>query len=169
MKLLTPQNERERLQVLRQYQILDTPAEERFDTLVRQAAEKFGTPIALFSVIDADRQWFKSRVGLNIEEATRVESFCGHVIATNAPLVVEDTSSDVTFATSPFVVGYPKIAFYAGVPIRAANGMPLGTLCIIDRSPRSFPWHQFLELQEMGRLIELQLEKRATEEKVLKH
>jgi len=160
-----PHREKKRLQVLVQYEILDTPAEEGFDDVTLQMADRFDVPIALFSLIDKNRQWFKSKVGLDIQEADRTDSFCGHVVATNSPLIVEDTSKDIGLAGNPFVVGYPKIGFYAGVPVRASDETPLGTICIIDHVPRNFPWNQFQELRELGRIVEARLEERQAEKK----
>jgi GAF domain-containing protein len=150
--------EEKRLQVLHQYHILDTLPEPCFDTIVLQASRHCRVPIALFTLIDESRQWFKANVGLDIEETDRAVSFCAHAVASDAPLVVEDTLKDYRFAANPLVVGHPKIRFYAGVPVRAASNEPLGTLCVIDHFPRSFPWKDFLLLQELAKQIEAQLE-----------
>lgn len=161
-----PFSERERLWVLRRYALLDTPAEDCFDELVQTTARRFNTPIALFSLIDEDREWFKSRVGINISQAPRTDSFCSHVVAVNAPLVVEDTSKDPQFESNQFVQGYPHVGFYAGVPVRSLSGHPLGALCIIDRAPRSFPWEDFQALQTLAGQLELRLEERQAESEV---
>jgi GAF domain-containing protein len=158
-----PYNEKERLRVLGQYNILDTPPEDRFDAIVLRAASQFNVPIALFSLIDESRQWCKSQIGLDIRETDRAISFCAHVIAIDAPLVVEDTSTNDEFANNPLVVGHPRISFYAGVPVRALTGEPLGALCIIDTSARRFPWKDFLLLGELAGQIEVQLEARQAE------
>lgn len=163
MKPLLPFNENERLRILGQYNILDTPPEDRFDEIVRCAARQFKTPIALFTLIDANRQWCKSRIGSDNRETDRAISFCAHVVAINGPLVIEDTSTNEEFANNPLVVGHPRIAFYAGVPVRALTGEPLGALCISDTSPRRFPWQDFLLLKEMAAQIEVQLEARQAE------
>lgn len=159
-----PHREKKRLQALNEYEILDTPAETAFDDVIAEAAQRFNVPIALFSLIDERRQWFKSKVGIGIEEADRADSFCGHVIATNSPLIIEDTSKDIAFSDNPFVVGYPKIGFYAGVPVRAKEDSPLGTVCIIDHVPRKFPWGEFQSLRELGRIVESRLEARRAEQ-----
>ena len=155
-----PYQEQKRLQVLHRYQILDTLPEPCFDTIVLQAARRCRAPIALFTLIDESRQWFKSRVGFEAEETDRAVSFCAHAVGSNAPLVVEDTLNDDRFDRNPLVVGDPKIRFYAGVPIHAASGEPLGALCVIDYFPRSFPWGDFLILQQLAKDIEVQLEVR---------
>lgn len=164
MQPLVPNNEQERLRVLAQYNILDTPPEDRFDAIVLRAASQFKAPIALFTLIDEDRQWSKSRIGLDLQETDRTSSFCAHAIAIDAPLVVEDASKNDIFASNPLVVGHPRIAFYAGVPVRALSREPLGALCIIDNSPRSFSWQDFHLLIELAGQIEVQLEARKAEE-----
>ncbi len=163
MKTLLPYNEENRLRVLRRYAILDTEPEEQFDRIVLQAAARFDTPIALFTLIDEDRQWFKSRIGLDIRETDRASSFCAHAIPIDAPLVVEDAAQNPVFACNPLVVGYPGIAFYAGVPVRAITGEALGALCVIDTTPRSFAWQDLLLLQEYSAQIEERLEVRRAE------
>ena len=163
MRFFLPYNEQGRLQVLRQYEILDTPPEDRFDTIVSRAARQFDAPIALFTLIDEDRQWFKSRIGLDLHETDRASSFCAHAIAIDTPLVVEDASKNDLFASNPLVVGHPGISFYAGVPVRALGGEPLGALCVIDTSPRSFAWEDLRLLEELAGQIEVQLEARQAE------
>jgi GAF domain-containing protein len=158
-----PYKEQDRLRVLRHYDILDTPPEERFDSIVRHAATQFNAPIALFTLIDEDRQWFKSRIGLDVQQTNRASSFCAHAIAIDSPLVVEDTSKNERFASNPLVLGHPRIAFYAGVPVRACSGEPLGALCIIDTSARSLAWEDLLSLKELASQVEVQLEAREVE------
>ena len=154
-----PYNEVERLQVLNDYHILDTPPEERFDAIVREAASRCNAPIALFSLVDENRQWFKSRVGLDVQETDRALSFCAHAVANDAPLVIGDTLKDSRFVNNELVVGHPYIRFYAGIPVRANSKEPLGTLCIIDSSPRSLPWEDFRLMQRLALQIESQLER----------
>ncbi len=132
----TPANETERLRSLYGYQVLDTPAEAQFDAIVRLAAQIVGAPISLISLVDADRQWFKARYGLDVPETSRSVSFCGHAVASGAPLEVNDAREDPRFSDSPLVVGEPRIVFYAGMPIITPDGFPLGTLCTIDLVPR---------------------------------
>lgn len=131
-----PANEKERLATLRSLGILDTESEERFDRLTRMARKVLDVPIALISLIDEKRQWFKSRQGLNVSETSRDISFCGHSILGDEIFVIEDATSDLRFADNPLVTGEPRIRFYAGVPLRYMNGSKLGTLCVIDRKPR---------------------------------
>ena len=123
--------------------VLDTSPEERFDRLTRVAKRMFDVPIALVSLVDADRQWFKSCVGLSAAETSRDISFCGHAILGEDTFVISDARADERFADNPLVVGEPKIQFYAGCPLRALDGWKLGTLCIIDRTPRSMEWRLY--------------------------
>ncbi|HEY1090388.1 MAG TPA: GAF domain-containing protein [Burkholderiaceae bacterium] len=131
-----PADEAERLQALRQLQLLDTPPDERYDRVVRFAAEQLDMPIALVSLIDGQRQWFKSRLGMADAETARDISFCGHAIMGSELFVVEDASLDPRFADNPLVTGAPHVRFYAGAPISAPSGHRIGTLCVIDSVPR---------------------------------
>ena len=131
-----PADDAGRVASLERYRILDTAPEESFDRLTRLAAAITGAPIALVSLVDDDRQWFKSRVGLDAEETPREISFCGHAIATDEIMVVPDSLLDDRFAGNPLVVGEPKVRFYAGAPLVACDGHRLGTLCVIDTEPR---------------------------------
>ncbi len=133
-----PANEAERIDSLRSLNILDTTPEERFDRLTRIAKRLFGVPIALVSLVDTDRQWFKSRVGLESSETPRDISFCGHAILGADIFLVTDTLRDPRFFDNPLVTGAPGIRFYAGCPLRGPNGCKIGTLCIIDTRPRDF-------------------------------
>ena len=133
-----PQDEQIRLDTLHSFNILDTEHEERFDRLTRMAKRLFGVPIALVSLVDESRQWFKSCFGLSISETSRDISFCGHTILGNDMFIIPDTSLDERFADNPLVLNEPYIRFYAGYPLIAPNGSKLGTLCIIDTKPRSF-------------------------------
>ncbi len=130
-----PADEAQRLQALRELLILDTPPEERFDRIARFAAEEFEVPTALVSLVDAERQWFKAKVGFTPCESPRSTSFCGHAILQDEPLVVEDALLDPRFADNPLVVGEPFIRFYAGAPLRLPGGARVGTLCLIDAKP----------------------------------
>lgn len=133
-----PPDEAQRLERLHALELLDTPAEERFDRLTRLARYIFKVPIALVSLVDANRQWFKSRQGLEVCETERSISFCGHAILTDEILVISDATRDARFADNPLVTGEPHIRFYAGVPIGDGEGCRIGTLCIIDREARAF-------------------------------
>ena len=132
-----PTDDEPRLQALRELLILDTPPEERFDRVVRFAADEFEMPIVLVSLVDATRQWFKARVGLEVCETDRGSSFCGHAIMQPEILVVENALDDDRFHDNPLVVGAPHIRFYAGAPLQLPGGEIIGTLCMIDRRPRT--------------------------------
>ena len=133
--------EKKRLQSLHGYRLLDTPPEPEFDEIVRRAAERFDTPIALMSLVDADRQWFKAKVGLDVDETPRSVAFCAYAIQGEDVMVVEDARDDERFNSNPLVIDDPSIRFYAGAPVTVADGAKLGTICIIDRKPR----HDFSE------------------------
>jgi GAF domain-containing protein len=131
-----PADEIDRLKALRDLMLLDTSAEERYDRLARFAAEQLDVPIALLTLVDGQRQWFKSRVGLEVAETARDISFCGHAIMNSAILVIEDASTDARFSDNPLVAGEPHIRFYAGAPLSAPSGHRIGTLCVVDTVPR---------------------------------
>jgi GAF domain-containing protein len=133
-----PENEPERLKALRELLILDTPPEERFDRVVRFAADEFDVPVALLSLVDSDRQWFKSRVGVSLCETGRDISFCAHALHSGAVLLVPDALRDPRFADNPLVTGDPCVRFYAGAPLETRPGVRLGTLCLLDTRPRDF-------------------------------
>jgi two-component system sensor histidine kinase/response regulator len=133
-----PPDEDARLRTLRRLEILDTPPEERFDRLTRLAAHIFDVPVSALTLVDDNRQWFKSCVGLGSRESDRSTSFCGHAILSKVPLVISDTSADPRFQDNPLVTGPSPVRFYAGVPLLAENGAVIGTFCLIDHRPRSF-------------------------------
>ncbi len=159
-----PLYESERLAALNRYKILDTLPEQEYDDLTQLAADICGTPIALISLVDRDRQWFKSRVGLEATETSRDISFCGHAVAEGAILNIPDTIKDVRFADNPLVIQDPKIRFYVGVPLTTPDRYTLGTLCVIDRQPRELSPKQIQQLQALGRLVMSQLELRLSVE-----
>jgi len=132
-----PTDDERRLQALREMLILDTPPEERFDRVVRFAAEEFDMPIVLVSLVDEKRQWFKARVGLDACETDRESSFCGHAIAQPQVMVVEDSHLDERFHDNPLVTGDPHVRFYAGATLQLPGGEIVGTLCMIDQKPRT--------------------------------
>ncbi|MEO8725998.1 MAG: ATP-binding protein [Acidobacteriaceae bacterium] len=158
MSAVMPANERERLAALREYQILDTDPEPGFDDLTELAAYICGTPIALVTLIDEDRQWFKSRVGIGISESPRSVSFCTHAILEDHLMIVEDTTKDERFRENPFVKSAPKIRFYAGAPFTSRTGQALGTMCVLDQKPRTLSAEQKKALIALSRQVEGQLE-----------
>lgn len=155
-----PANERSRQTALDQLRILDTPPEERFDRLTRMAARLLDAPIALISLIDRNRQWFKSCVGLGIGEAPRSISFCGHAIFDRQQLVIEDALKDERFCDNPLVTGDPNIRFYVGTPLHSADGHALGTLCVIDRKPRTLSEEDRQCLRDLADCAEEQISAR---------
>ena len=155
-----PTNESERLIALLQCGILNTAPEPAFDDLTRMAARLCETPIALVSLVDSTRQWFKSRVGLDVHETPREQAFCGYSILDEEPLVIADASVDPRTCDNPLVTGAPGIRFYAGVPLRLANGAALGSLCVIDRVPRELSAAQRADLKTLAAQAATQLELR---------
>lgn len=139
-----------RLALLRALELLDSPPEEGFDAITRLASRLLQVPIALVSLVDADRQWFKSRVGLEAVQTPRDQAFCAHAILGDEPLVVEDAERDPRFADNPLVLQEPHIRFYAGVPLTTREGLPLGTLCVIDSRPRALGPEQRAVLQDLA-------------------
>jgi signal transduction histidine kinase len=152
-----PSDEPDRLAALYGLGILDTPPEERFDRITRLARRVFGTPIALVSLVDRNRQWFKSCLGLNATSTARDVSFCSHAVIARQPLVVLDPLADPRFRDNPLVLGEPHIRFYAGVPLYAAGGQPVGTLCVIDREPRPFDATDLEALSDLAAVVEREL------------
>lgn len=149
-----PDDEPARIDSLRSLAILDTPPEERFDRLTRMAKRLFGVPIALVSLVDENRQWFKSCMGMDVSETPRDISFCGHAILGNDVFIIPNAIEDERFADNPLVVNEPHIRFYAGCPLRAPDGRKLGTLCIIDRRPRSFEKEDLEALVDLASMVE---------------
>ena len=164
MRPPTPVDELARLEALHRLEILDSEAEQAFDDLTALAAEICGTPISLISLVDADRQWFKSRVGLELQETPRNVSFCAHAILDDEILVVPDTEADARFAGNPLVAGAPEIRFYAGKPLVTSEGYAVGTLCVMDRTPRDLTPAQLDALHALGRQTVALLEHRLAQE-----
>lgn len=153
----TIDDEERRLATLGRYDVLDTPPEQAFDDLTRLAAQVLGTPIALVSLIDRERQWFKSRVGVEVCSTPRDQAFCDHAIHSDEVMVVEDACLDPRFAANPLVTGELGIRFYAGAPLIADDGSALGTLCVIDRQPRRLDAAQRDTLALLARQVMAQL------------
>lgn len=149
-----PPDEITRVDTLRALNILDTSPEERFDRIARLAKRMFGVPVALVSLVDADRQWFLSSFGLDVKETPRDVSFCGHAILGDDILTVPDAALDPRFNDNPLVTAAPNIRFYAGCPISVPNGSKLGTLCLLDQSPREFDEEDKALLRDLARLVE---------------
>lgn len=148
-----PPFERERLSLLKALQLLDTPPEPTFDRITRLASQLLQVPIALVSLVDEQRQWFKSRVGLEACETPREYAFCAHAILQTTPLVVNDASRDPRFIDNPLVTTAPGIRFYAGVQLLSLQGYPLGTLCVIDTRPRELAASELALLQELAGIV----------------
>ena len=155
-----PHDETRRLDTLHRYKILDTAPERAFDDIADLAAQICGTPIALVSFVDHERQWFKSHVGLEAHETSREVSFCAHAVLETDVFVVPETHEDKRFATNPLVTGQPKIRFYAGAPLITPEGQAIGTLCVIDREPRDLRPEQKKALMALSRQVVAQLELR---------
>ncbi len=157
-----PNNESTRVSILHSLHLLDTSEEEVFDRITRLAASVLNVPIALVSLVDKDRQWFKSRVGLAASETPRSIAFCSHAILQDQPLVVEDTLEDERFHDNPLVTSAPNIRFYAGVSLRSLNGLPLGTLCAIDSKPKTLTQRELAILLDLAGLVTREIRLRET-------
>lgn len=149
----------DRLQALCSLGVLDTPPEQRFDRFTRLAAAALQTPIALVSLVDQSRQWFKSRLGLQAMQTSRDIAFCSHTVSQRTLLVVEDASADPRFAGNPLVAGEPFIRFYAGAPLFSRDGHALGSLAVIDKVPRSIDEAGRQILLDLAALVEDELNK----------
>jgi GAF domain-containing protein len=155
-----PQDEKKRLKVLWQYEVLDTIPEEVFDDLADLAAQICEAPIALISLVDEKRQWFKAKVGVTVSETSRDSSFCAYAITQGDLFIVPDATLDERFANNPLVTSEPKIRFYAGAPLITPDGHALGTLCVIDKVPRELRPEQKQALRILARHVVTQLELR---------
>lgn len=157
-----PAQEAARLAELKRLDILDSFEEQAYDDITRMAADICGTPIALISLVDERRQWFKSRVGLQARETPRELAFCAHAIETpSQPMVVPDATKDLRFVANALVTSDPNIRFYAAAPLVTSSGHALGTVCVIDREPRDISQAQVEQLQFLAQQVVLMLEARA--------
>jgi phosphoribosyl 1,2-cyclic phosphodiesterase/DNA-binding response OmpR family regulator len=150
MRAAIPGDEEQRIASLRELRILDTEPEERFDRITRLAAALFDVPMALISLVDENRQWFKSRLGLDAKETPRDAAFCAHVVYSREPMIVADTFQDARFADNPLVINEPRIRFYAGYPLILDDGNCIGTLCLLDTRPRSLGGHGLERLHDLA-------------------
>lgn len=149
-----------RLRKLQQYNLLDTPREEAFDRITRLVTALLNVPIAAVTLVDRDRQWFKSEQGLGVSETPRDQSFCAHAMASYQPLIVEDARLDGRFSDNPLVTGQPEIRFYVGIPLRSGDGTPIGALCGIDTKPRGIGQRELEVMADLANLTMEQLELR---------
>ena len=152
-----PDNEQERLALLHELLLLDTPPEQRLDKIVEFASTEFEVPICLISLVDANRQWFKARVGLAVCETGRDISFCAHALGSDAVLVIPDALQDPRFHDNPLVTGAPHIRFYAGAPLILRDGLAIGTLCLIDTRPRTLDTVALAILRSLRDLVVMEL------------
>jgi GAF domain-containing protein len=160
-----PHDEAERVAALHALLMLDTAQEDRFDLIVEYCRTRFNVPMALVSLVDTDRQWFKAAAGLGVAQTPRDISFCGHAILSPEILVVPNTARDERFADNPLVIGTPHIAFYAGCPLELASGYRVGTLCLIDRRVRSLSDDDLRDLRDLARVVALELEADTSEKR----
>lgn len=161
MRMMYTEDEEQRLSALREYRVLYTPADEIFNSLTRLAAHICGTPIAVMSLIDRERQWFKAKIGIELQEIPRdIGVFCAQTILQPDFFIVPDALSDELYATSALVENYPHARFYAGVPLVTPQGYALGTLCVIDQVARQLNSEQVDALCALGREVMVHLELR---------
>jgi hypothetical protein len=146
-----PVDESDRLAALKKYSILDTLPEQIYEDVTALASLICGTPISLVSLVDADRQWFKSELGLGVKETPRAVSFCAHTLGTAKTLIVKDAKADPRFMDNPLVLGDPGIRFYAGAPMKDPEGHVLGTVCVIDTAPHTLTAIQIATLEALAR------------------
>ncbi|MEQ8956405.1 MAG: GAF domain-containing protein, partial [Coleofasciculus sp. C2-GNP5-27] len=162
-----PSNEADRLKALERYHILDTLPEKAFDDLTKMAAYICDAPIALISLLDATRQWFKSKVGIDATQTPKEQAFCAHaILKPDQVLMVPNALDDERFAQNPLVTSEPNIRFYAGTPLVTPDGFALGTLCVIDQVPRQLTPEQIEALEALGRQVIAQIELRLNVDKL---
>lgn len=153
-----PANESDRIRALRDLLILDSEPEARFDAITSYCQSRFGVQIALVSLVDTDRQWFKSACGLTAKETPRDISFCGHAILEDQVFIIPDARQDERFHDNPLVVGAPFIRFYAGAPLKLSSGHAVGTLCLIDSRPRKLADEEREHLEVLAHMVAMELE-----------
>lgn len=158
-----PANELQRLAALLRHKLLDAPPEPRFEAVTRVAAAATGAPIALISLVDANRQWFMCKVGLDACETPREVSFCGHAICGLEPLAIDDAFRDARFADNPLVLGPPHVRAYLGAPIRASDGCALGTMCAIDHAPRNWRPRDIALMKDLADITGALIQSRSVE------
>src|SRR5665213_2314723 len=158
MNAFIPINEPQRMLAVQRYDILDTPPDGAFDRITALAARRFNVPIAIISVVDTDRIWFKSHLGLPVEQIDRKPGLCASAILTREPHILEDASTDIRSLANPLVAGDFGLRFYAGVPLQTSDGFNLGTLCVIDKKPRPITEDQIEDLKDLASLVMDQLE-----------
>ncbi|MEQ1598567.1 MAG: GAF domain-containing protein [Methylotenera sp.] len=157
---IVPINEIQRLAALKRSRLLDTSSEEVFDDFTKLASQICETPIALITLLDDTRQWFKSNIGLNVSETPRKDSFCTHAILESKLFEIPDALNDERFRKNPLVASEPQIRFYAGMPLITKDGYAFGTLCVIDTTPRHLTFEQRSALQMLGRQVVVLIEYR---------
>jgi ribonuclease BN (tRNA processing enzyme)/DNA-binding response OmpR family regulator len=157
-RALKPHDEKQRIDTLNRLNILDTASEERFDRITRLTSALFNVPVALISLIDVERQWFKSVCGIAASETPRDEAFCAHAVLSRKPMVIPDALLDHRFAENPLVLGGPRIRFYCGYPLIAKDGSCIGTLCLLDTRPRDFEARGLALLGDMAQMVMSELE-----------
>jgi GAF domain-containing protein len=155
-----PKDEAARIAALRELLVLDTDPEDQFDAVTAYCASRFGVEIALVTLVDTNRQWFKSACGLDTRETSREVSFCGHAILEDRIFLVPDALADERFHDNPLVTGTPRIRFYAGAPLIVAGGHRVGTLCLIHGQPRRLTEEDLVHLTELAAAVSLDLERR---------
>jgi sigma-B regulation protein RsbU (phosphoserine phosphatase) len=152
-----PTDESDRLSELKALNILDTPREPRFDRITELVADVFGVPMVFLTLVDGDRQWFKSTYGINVEATPRDVGFCAHAMLEPQPMVVPNATKDVRFADNPFVTGEFHLRFYAGVPLHGPKGKGIGALALVDTEPREFSPKQVGQLEKFAAIVEREI------------
>ena len=155
---IPPWNEADRLDAIESYGILDTPREEDFDNIAKLAAEICTVPIAIVNIVAEGRQWFKAKVGLEIQETPLVVSICKYTILQRGVFVIPDITKDVRFSNNPLVTGVPNLRFYAGAVLETPEGLPIGTMCVLDYKPRELTEKEAFTLKILARQVMIQLE-----------